>query len=117
LQGHSLKHGPINLRIRHRDGLRQVGVVIERYKWREEKDADAPRSLRHCHCWHGRRGCAVASYLAEHTDALIALIEAGDMDRGPFIHIPAGLANTLVHDRHVWKYETVPQHGTKRAYR
>ncbi len=23
----------------------------------------------------------------------------------------------LAHDRHVWKYETVPQHGTKRAYR
>jgi choline dehydrogenase-like flavoprotein len=39
------------------------------------------------------------------------------MDRDPFIHIPAGFANMLVHDRHVWKYETVPQHGTKRAYR
>lgn len=65
----------------------------------------------------GAAGCVVASYLAEHTDASIALIEAGDMDRDPFIHIPAGFANMLVHDRHVWKYETVPQHGTKRAYR
>ncbi|MDB5606656.1 MAG: glucose-methanol-choline oxidoreductase [Bradyrhizobium sp.] len=65
----------------------------------------------------GAAGCVVASYLAEHTDASIALIEAGDMDRDPFIHIPAGFANILVHDRHVWKYETVPQHGTKRAYR
>ena len=31
------------------------------------------------------------------------------------------LSGTLVyrfaHDRNVWKYETVPQHGTKRAYR
>ena len=71
-----------------------------------------------CHCWpRGAAGCIVASYLAEHTDASIALIEAGDMDRDPFIHIPAGFANMLVHDRHVWKYETVPQHGTKRAYR
>jgi hypothetical protein len=60
----------------------------------------------------GAAGCIVASYLAEHTDASIALIEAGDMDRDPFIHIPAGFANMLVHDRHVWKYETVPQHGT-----
>ncbi|KRR22716.1 GMC family oxidoreductase [Bradyrhizobium retamae] len=65
----------------------------------------------------GAAGCVVASYLAEHTDASIALIEAGDMDRDPFIHIPAGFANILVHDRHVWKYETIPQHGTKRAYR
>ncbi|NEV00575.1 FAD-dependent oxidoreductase [Bradyrhizobium sp. UFLA 03-164] len=65
----------------------------------------------------GAAGCVVASYLAEHTNASIALIEAGDIDRDPFIHIPAGFANILAHDRHVWKYETVPQHGTKRAYR
>jgi glycine/D-amino acid oxidase-like deaminating enzyme len=65
----------------------------------------------------GAAGCVIASYLAEHTDASIALIEAGDMDRDPFIHIPAGFANMLAHDRNVWKYETVPQHGTKRAYR
>ncbi|MCS3446073.1 GMC family oxidoreductase [Bradyrhizobium elkanii] len=65
----------------------------------------------------GAAGCVVASYLAEHTDASIALIEAGEMDRDPFIHIPAGFANILVHDRHVWKYDTVPQHGKSRAYR
>ncbi|WP_449470167.1 GMC family oxidoreductase [Sphingobium chungangianum] len=65
----------------------------------------------------GAGGCVVASYLAEHTSASIALIEAGDVDRDPFIHIPAGFANMLAHDRNVWTYETVPQHGTKRAYR
>src|SRR5258707_8132072 len=65
----------------------------------------------------GAAGCVVASYLAEHTDASIALIEAGDTDHDPFIHIPAGFAKMLAHDRHVWKYETVPQHGTKRTYR
>jgi choline dehydrogenase-like flavoprotein len=65
----------------------------------------------------GAAGCVVASYLAEHTDASIALIEAGEMDRDPFIHIPAGFAIMLAHDRHVWKHETVPQHGTRRAYR
>ncbi len=65
----------------------------------------------------GAAVCVVASYLAERTDASIALIEAGDMDRDPFIHIPAGFAKLLAHDRHVWKYETIPQHGTKRAYR
>lgn len=65
----------------------------------------------------GAAGCTVASYLAEHTDASIVLIEAGDIDRDPYIHIPAGFAHILAHDQHVWKYETVPQHGTKRAYR
>ncbi|MFC7397274.1 GMC family oxidoreductase [Chelatococcus sp. GCM10030263] len=65
----------------------------------------------------GAAGCVVASYLAEHTDASIALIEAGDMDRDPFIHVPAGFALMLAHDRHVWTYETVPQHGIKKAYR
>ena len=46
----------------------------------------------------GAAGCVVASYLAEHTDASIALIEAGDTDRDPFIHIPAGFAKILAHD-------------------
>ena len=65
----------------------------------------------------GAAGCVVASYLAEHSPLSIALIEAGGLDRDPFIHIPAGFAIMLAHDRNVWKYETVPQHGTKRAYR
>jgi choline dehydrogenase-like flavoprotein len=65
----------------------------------------------------GAAGCVVASYLAEHADASIALIEAGDTDRDPFIHIPAGFALMLAYDRHVWTYETVPQHGIKKAYR
>ena len=65
----------------------------------------------------GAAGCVVASYLAEHSPLSIALIEAGGLDRDPFIHIPAGFANMLANDRNVWKYETVPQHGTRRAYR
>jgi choline dehydrogenase-like flavoprotein len=64
----------------------------------------------------GAAGCVVASYLAEHTAASIALIEAGDLDRDPFIHIPAGFAKMLAHGRHIWNYETVPQHGSKRPY-
>lgn len=65
----------------------------------------------------GAAGCVVAAYLAEHTERSIALIEAGDLDRDPLIHIPAGFAIMLAHDRNVWTYETVPQHGVKRAYR
>jgi choline dehydrogenase-like flavoprotein len=64
----------------------------------------------------GAAGCVVASYLAEHTDASIALIEAGGLDTDPFIHIPAGFARILASGRHIWNYETVPQHGTRRIY-
>jgi choline dehydrogenase-like flavoprotein len=65
----------------------------------------------------GAAGCVVASYIAEHTDASIALIEAGDVDGDPFIHIPAGFSKILQQDRHVWKENTIPQHGTVQAYR
>jgi choline dehydrogenase-like flavoprotein len=64
----------------------------------------------------GAAGCVVASYLAEHSDASIALIEAGGLDTDPFIHIPAGFAKILASGRHIWKYETVPLHGTRRIY-
>ena len=65
----------------------------------------------------GAAGCVVASYLAENTKSSIGLIEAGDTDRDPLIHIPAGFAMMLAHDRNVWKYDTVPQHGAVKAYR
>lgn len=65
----------------------------------------------------GAAGCVVAGYLAEHTEASILLIEAGANDRDPLIHIPAGYAKILAHDRHVWRYETVPQNGTSKPYR
>src|SRR3954468_20846774 len=64
----------------------------------------------------GSAGCVVASELPGHSDASIALIEAGEMDRDPFIHIPAGFAKILASKRHIWDYETIPQHGTKRLY-
>ncbi|MGN8119852.1 GMC family oxidoreductase [Labrys sp. 22185] len=65
----------------------------------------------------GAAGCVVAGYLADHTDVSIALVEAGEMDSDPLIHIPAGFANILAHDRHVWRYDTVPQHGRVKRYR
>ncbi|TXI82605.1 MAG: FAD-dependent oxidoreductase [Cupriavidus sp.] len=64
----------------------------------------------------GAAGCVVASYLAEHSTVSIALIEAGAIDRDPLIHIPAGFAKMLAHGRHIWNYQTVPQHGKTRGY-
>lgn len=56
----------------------------------------------------GAAGCVVASRLAERTSARIALLEAGQNDFDPLIHIPAGFSKILQNDWHVWPYDTVP---------
>jgi choline dehydrogenase-like flavoprotein len=65
----------------------------------------------------GAAGCVVAGHLAENTDATIAIIEAGGKDFDPLIHIPAGFGNILAKDKHVWRDNTTPQHGTPRRFR
>lgn len=65
----------------------------------------------------GAAGSVVAGYLAENTSASIAVIEAGAYDKDPLIHIPAGFSAILAADKHVWKHETVPQHGSVRRFR
>lgn len=65
----------------------------------------------------GAAGCVVAGYLSKHTNLSIAVIEAGGNDQDMMIHIPAGYSKILEKDKHVWKYETTPQHGTVRRFR
>jgi choline dehydrogenase len=65
----------------------------------------------------GAAGCVVADYLARHTDASIAVLEAGPMDRNPMIHIPAGYSKMLAKDVNVWPYDTVPVNGARRRFR
>ncbi|CAG9262303.1 GMC family oxidoreductase [Paraburkholderia caribensis] len=65
----------------------------------------------------GAAGCVVASYVAEHTNASVALLEAGSSDNDSMIRMPVGYAKLLEHDRHLWTYETIPQHGVPRPYR
>ena len=65
----------------------------------------------------GAAGCVVAGYLAEHTNASIAIIEAGGKDSDPLIHIPAGFGKILAKDKHVWRDTTIAQHGTERRFR
>lgn len=65
----------------------------------------------------GAAGCVVAGYLAENTNASIAIIEAGSKDKDPLIHIPAGFGGILAKDKHVWKDYTIPQHGSERRFR
>lgn len=65
----------------------------------------------------GAAGCVVASYVAEHTDATVTLLEAGGTDQDPLIKIPGGFAKILQYDKHMWQYNTVPMYGTARPYR
>ncbi|WP_069353323.1 GMC family oxidoreductase [Burkholderia cenocepacia] len=65
----------------------------------------------------GSAGCMVAGYLAAHTSASIAILEAGGSDIDPLIHIPGGYAKILAADMHVWKYDTVPVFDKVRPYR
>lgn len=65
----------------------------------------------------GAAGCVIAGYLAENTNAKIAVLEAGVSDKDLMIHIPAGYGQILAKDHHVWPYDTVPQHGTTRRFR
>lgn len=68
----------------------------------------------------GAAGCVVAGNVAMKTKAKVLMLEAGGNDSDFLIHLPAGYAKILQHDRHVWKYETVPQKqldGKVRRYR
>jgi choline dehydrogenase-like flavoprotein len=57
----------------------------------------------------GTAGCVLASRLSEDRNARVALIEAGPMDRHPFIHIPATVAAAIGTAKLNWRFATVPQ--------
>ncbi len=57
----------------------------------------------------GSAGCTLAGRLSEDPGKRVLLLEAGQRDWHPYIHMPAGLAK-LVNIRHLnWSYETEPQ--------
>lgn len=56
----------------------------------------------------GSAGCVLANRLSEDADTTVALVEAGPVDRNPFIHMPVGFYR-LTGGSLTWGYETVPQ--------
>lgn len=57
----------------------------------------------------GTAGCVLAARISENPDIRVLLVEAGPMDRNPWIHIPVGFSR-LLHNRQInWCYETVSQ--------
>ena len=56
----------------------------------------------------GPAGCVLANRLSENPAIKVLLLEAGNPDRNPLIHMPAGFAK-LTGTTATWGYSTVPQ--------
>ncbi|OMH29442.1 GMC family oxidoreductase [Motiliproteus sp. MSK22-1] len=56
----------------------------------------------------GPAGCVLANRLSENPDVQVLLLEAGNPDSNPLIHMPAGFAK-LTGESATWGYSTVPQ--------
>lgn len=58
----------------------------------------------------GTAGCVLANRLSEDPSVSVLLVEAGERDWNPFIHIPGGIP-FLMGPRVNWRFFTVPQPG------
>lgn len=57
----------------------------------------------------GSAGAVVAARLSEDPKRRVALVEAGEVDRNIWIHIPLGVGKLLTNERWVWPYYSEPQ--------
>ena len=57
----------------------------------------------------GSAGCTLAYRLGEDPGVRILVIEAGDWDRSPWIHIPLGWGKLLTERLHDWQYFAEPE--------
>lgn len=60
----------------------------------------------------GTAGCVLAARLTEDPRTSVLLVEAGEKDRHPYIHVPAGFLRLLDHPDISWRYRTRPHADT-----
>ena len=60
----------------------------------------------------GTAGCVLSARLSEDPSCSVLLIEAGDKDRHPYIHVPAGFLRLLEHPSVTWRSRTRPHADT-----
>ena len=59
----------------------------------------------------GSAGCVLANRLSADGRTSVLLLEAGPVDRYPWIHIPIGYAKTMFHPVYNWCFKTEPDPG------
>jgi choline dehydrogenase len=59
----------------------------------------------------GTAGCVLANRLTADGRTRVLLLEAGPVDRSPWIHIPIGYGKTMFDPRYNWGFETDPEPG------
>ena len=57
----------------------------------------------------GSAGCVLAGRLSKLRDKRILILEAGGLDRSPWLHLPIGYGKTFYHREVNWQYETVAE--------
>lgn len=60
----------------------------------------------------GAAGSVLANRLTEDPTVTVCVLEAGPVDRNPFIHIPAGFIKTLFDPSCTWQFKTQPTENT-----
>jgi choline dehydrogenase len=71
--------------------------------------ADAKQSYDYIIVGAGSAGCALAYRLSREASRRVLLLEAGNKDSFPMIHIPLGFAFLMKNDSVNWCYETEPE--------
>lgn len=66
----------------------------------------------------GSAGCILANRLSTNGATTVCLVEAGQPDKSPLIHIPFGIIGLIREGRHNWGYNTEPEShlGNRRLY-